>query len=89
MLIALRHNGFRVVLFPSSREHGPPQVHVWKAGGEVIMELSLGSRIQKIRDVANMRPSDVAKAFRIVEDNSDFLHRYWSKYHGENTNAAI
>lgn len=82
MPTVLRQDGFRIIIYTPSREHGPPHVHVWKAGGEVIIELARPGRSQVIRAVAGVRPSDIAKAFRIVEDNSDFLHRNWRTYHG-------
>jgi len=82
MPTVLVQDGFRVVIYGPSRERGPPHVHVWKAGREVIIELPLPGGSQRIRVVAGMRPPDVAKAFRIVEDHVELLLRCWRKYHG-------
>ena len=81
MPTVLRMAGFRVVIFLPPREHRPPHVHVWNASGEVVIELAREGRPQLIRTVARMRASDVAAAFRIVEEHTDYLLRHWREYH--------
>lgn len=82
MPTVLRVGGFRVVIFLPPREHGPPHVHVRNASGEVVIEFATASKGQMIRDVSEMRAGDVAKAFWIVEEHSDYLLECWREYHG-------
>ena len=77
----LRVAGFRVVIFLPPREHAPPHVHVQTADGEVVIELAHGERPQQIRSVAGMRPPAVVRAYRIVEDHTEFLLTQWREYH--------
>jgi hypothetical protein len=78
----LRVAGFRVVIFLPPREHPPPHVHVWQADGEAVIELASGGRSPVLRSVARMRSSDAVRAFRIVEDHTEFLLAKWREYHG-------
>ena len=78
----LRVGGFRILIFLPPREHEPPHVHVWNADGEVVIELAVGEKPQTIRTVAGMRTSDVAEAFWIVEEHTEYLLQCWRKYHG-------
>lgn len=84
MPTVLRRAGFRVVIFLPPREHAPPHVHVRKAGAEAVIELASGGRPQTIRSLAAMRTADVVRAFRIVEEHTEFLLAAWRQYHGEN-----
>ena len=70
------------MVFLPPREHGPPHVHVRNAAGEVVIELATGGRQQTLRQIAGMRSADVAKAFWLVEENTDFLLDCWRTYHG-------
>jgi hypothetical protein len=78
----LRANGFRVVIYLPPREHEPPHVHVWKGEAEVVIELATADRPQAIRSHARMRAADVARAYWLVEDNTDHLLACWRRYHG-------
>ncbi len=82
MPTVLRVDGFRIVIYLPPREHEPPHVHVWKAGGEVVIELATPRRRQTIRSVTHMRTLDVVKAFRIVEEHVEYLLDRWGDYHG-------
>ena len=82
MPTVLRVAGFRVVVFLPPREHAPPHVHVRNASGEVVIELAVGSKRQRIRSAFGMRDADIASAFWIVEENSDYLLARWEEYHG-------
>lgn len=84
MPTALRRDGFRVAIFLPPREHAPPHVHVRRTGGEAVIELASGGRPQTIRAFAAMRTADVVRAFRIVEEHTEFLLAAWGRYHGEN-----
>jgi hypothetical protein len=82
MPVVLRRGGFRVrILFPP-REHPPPHVHVRNSNGSVVIELETRGTRQRIRESRGMSARDIAAAFRLVEEHSDFLLRYWRKHHG-------
>ncbi len=83
MPTVLRVGGFRILIFLPPREHQPPHVHVWKADGEVVIELAVGDGSQTIRSVARMRTSDVKAAFWIVEENAEYLLKCWREYHDQ------
>ena len=78
MPVVLRLNGFQVIIFLPPREHGPPHVHVRRAGGEATIGLSPVA----VREVVGMRATDVVRAVGIVEDNLAQLRQAWRKYHG-------
>lgn len=78
----LRMGRFRVLILLPPREHEPPHVHVWHAGGEVVIELPAGDRPQAVRSVAGMRTADVTAAFWLVEEHADYLLQCWRRYHG-------
>jgi hypothetical protein len=78
----LRVGAFRFVIYLPPREHEPPHVHVWKDGGEVVIELARAGRPQVIRGISGMRINDVTKAFWIVEEHTAHLLTCWRKYHG-------
>lgn len=78
----LRVGGFRVVIFLPPREHEPPQVHVWSADGEAVIDLATAVHPQSVRSVWRMRTNDVATAFWIVEEHMDYLLERWREHHG-------
>ena len=82
MPTVLRAGGFLVVFFLPPHEHGPPHVHGRNASGEVVIELEVGGTPQTIRTIAEMRPSDVANAFWLVEAHTEYLLERWKEYHG-------
>lgn len=82
MPTVLLDGGFRVVIFFPPREHGPPHVHVRKAGDEIIIELAAEGKSQRIRKIIGMRDLDVAAAFWLVEQNAGYLLERWRAYHG-------
>ena len=82
MPTVLRVDGFRVVIYLPPREHEPAHVHVWKDDAEVVIDVATARRRQTIRSVSRMRTADVVKAFRIVEENADYLLTCWRQYHG-------
>jgi hypothetical protein len=77
----LRVDGFRVVIYLPPREHEPPHVHVWKGAGEVVIELPTARRHQTIRSASHIRTADIANAFWIVEEHTDYLVACWRRYH--------
>lgn len=71
----------RILLPP--REHGPPHVHVVKAGAQVVIKLAeAGRSVQLIRDYG-MKKSDAVKAVRLVEIWNDELLAIWKAAHDE------
>ena len=74
--------GFQVRILLPPREHGPPHVHVWKAGAVVVIDLPDGDQPLGIRKLHGMRTVDVVTAFRLVEANVAMLLEQWRKYHG-------
>lgn len=82
MPTVLRVDGFRIVIYLPPREHEPPHVHVWKGGGEAIFDLVSPHRQPTIRGIWQMRTVDAVKAFRIVEEHTEYLLTRWREYHG-------
>jgi hypothetical protein len=75
-------DGFQVRILLPPREHGPPHVHVWKAGTVVVINLPEDDGPPGIRNVRGMRAANVVVAFRLVEANVDMLLQQWRRYHG-------
>ncbi len=75
--------GFRFYIRNPPREHGPPHVHVQKAGGEVSINLVPTDDEPLIREAFGMKPADIAKAVRLVEANIDILMAVWRRLHGD------
>ena len=73
----------RILLPP--REHGPPHVHVYKAGGLVVVDLPVQGQPLRIRRISRMRDADVVAAVRLVETLTDKLMEDWERYHGPST----
>lgn len=82
MPTVLREAGFQIVIFLPPREHEPAHVHVWNADGEAVIELATTTHSQSIRSVWGMRTNDVATAFWIVEEHTDYLLERWREHHG-------
>lgn len=77
-----RDGSFRVIVFPGSREHGPPHVHVFSATGEVVVLLGDDAVGPSFREVRGMREPDARRALRLVEANQQEFLREWRRYHG-------
>lgn len=82
MPTVLRSGGLRVLIYLPGREHEPPHVHIQNATGEVVIELAVAGRPQRVRNVAGMRANDVAAAFWLVEQHAEYLLERWREYHG-------
>ncbi len=74
--------GFTVRILPPPREHGPPHVHIWKGGTEVVIWLGDRDEAPSIRRVFGMNQLDVARAQRIVVAHQELLLKRWRQYHG-------
>jgi hypothetical protein len=81
MPTVLRFGAFRFIIYPPPREHGPPHVHVIRAGAEAVITLDPVS----VRGVAGMRDADVLTAVHLVERFRLVLGDRWRGIHGEET----
>ena len=77
----LRVGGFQIRVYLPPREHGPPHMHVLKAGKEILVNLSPVG----LREDFGMAARDIIGALRIVEANERLLLLEWRKHHGEAT----
>ena len=78
MPTVLRADGYRIIIFLPPREHGPPHVHVRKAGGEMIVELDPVMVVEH-----NMTRTDGRGAVRLVEAHAGQLLEEWRRIHGQ------
>lgn len=76
MPTVLREGGFDVMIY--TNDHRPPHVHVWKAGGEIMIDLDPVGIVR----VEGMKRKDAARAVEIVEENRDDLLERWREIHG-------
>ena len=86
MPTVLRVDGFRVVILPPPREHGPAHVHVVRAGASVVINLNTAEVGVSVREIHGMREVHVQHAVAIVAQHAAFLRQQWRKYHGERAN---
>lgn len=82
MPTVLESDGFQVRILLPPREHGPPHVHVSRAGAEVVILLPLDGEALAVRTVYRMRTADVIAAVRLVEAHLPLLTQLWRTYHG-------
>lgn len=81
MQTVLRANGFRVVIYPPQREHGPPHVHVYAGGGEAKILIPLGDEEPTLERARGMREDLAWRACRLIADHAEFLLAKWSGLH--------
>ena len=76
-----REKGF--VFKINTDDHGPPHIHAWKAGHEVLINLPTRSVPASIREIRGaMKHSDIVDAVEIVEDNAARMWKKWKELHG-------
>jgi len=80
MPTVLSQDGFDVMIY--TRDHPPAHVHVWKAGGEAVINLGSDAAAPSIREINRMPKKNVRKAVRIIEENQTFLLVKWREIHG-------
>jgi hypothetical protein len=80
MPTVLRRSGFSVMVL--TNDHTPAHVHVFRAGTEVIVNLSTGMNGPQIREVKRMSKGNVRKAVRLIEENLATLREEWRRIHG-------
>ncbi|HEV2145953.1 MAG TPA: DUF4160 domain-containing protein [Longimicrobiaceae bacterium] len=81
MVTIHRDGGFRVVIYPGDREHGPPHVHVFNADGEVKVLIGDAETPPSLLLVLGMRMPDAKRAVRIVEERQETFLARWREYH--------
>jgi hypothetical protein len=74
--------GFKIYIYLPPTEHGPPHVHVLKAGGEVLIEIGTGAPLEPYRVFGSISDKDVARAVRIVQEIEQHLIVAWRIHHG-------
>jgi Domain of unknown function (DUF4160) len=79
----MRSGGFAVRILLPPREHGPPHVHVVKAGAKVVIRLGGADGPVKLVEVQGMKNQDVVRAVRLVETWKTQLLATWKTIHGE------
>lgn len=72
----LRQDGFEFRIW--TNDHEPPHVHVFKAGGQVKIEIVTAQAMA----VWNMGARDVRSAELMVVANQELLFQAWRKIHG-------
>lgn len=74
MPTVLRAQGFKLSFYAG--DHDPPHVHVRYGGAEIIVDLGTG----QTRDNRGMKPPDIVRAVRIVEQHQDMLLAAWATF---------
>ena len=74
-------DGFKVPIYPN--DHLPCHVHVFKAGGEVIIQLGNDAAPSTIDQIyGDISDRQVSKALQIVQPNQAKLLAAWKGIHG-------
>jgi len=76
MPTVLRKNGFEVMIY--TQDHIPAHVHVWRAGGEIVVNIAT----LEITRAEGISRRNSAKAVEIVEENQQYLLERWHGIHG-------
>lgn len=63
-------------------DHEPMHVHVFKAEGEVVINLGSEDTAPVVRENIGMRAKDERCALEIVGENQEFLMAEWRRIHG-------
>lgn len=80
MPTVLRERGF--VFQIHLDDHGPPHVHVWKAGCSAKIEIGDEATPPTVVDPGRMPTPEVRRAVRIMERNQAGLLEEWRVHHG-------
>ena len=75
-----RQAGYRIMIYGD--DHPPMHVHVFKAGGEVIINLGDEHTPPAVRKNTAVKRTDERRALEIVGDNQDRLIQEWRRKHG-------
>jgi hypothetical protein len=77
MPTVLREAGFEVRIY--TLDHPPPDVHVWKAGAVLKIDLTTHEAIEIVGAISD---KDVKRAERLVARHAALLKRAWTRIHG-------
>jgi len=77
MPTVLRIDGFSFRI--RTRDHGPPHVHVFHGGDEVVILLGDDFELPSIRDIRGMPLRQMRAALELVALNQEFLMDEWKK----------
>ncbi len=80
MPTVLRKNGFQIIIY--TEDHPPMHVHIFKAEGELIVNIGDELADISIREYRGMRRSDRRLALRLVTENLIILVEKWREIHG-------
>ncbi len=77
----IRKDGFQVVIW--TNDHEPMHVHVFKAEGELVVNLGDSESPVSVRDNYEMSGKNERKALNIVSENQTFLRSKWVEIYGK------
>ena len=80
MPTVLRIDGFSFRV--RTKDHGPPHVHVFHSGREVVIILGDEFNIPSVRDMRGMPVRQMRVALELVAVNKDMLRDEWRKLYG-------
>lgn len=80
MPTVIRKNGFQVFIY--TEDHLPMHVHIFKAEGELIVNIGDKLADVSIREYRGMRRSDRRLALSLVAENLIVLVEKWKEIHG-------
>jgi hypothetical protein len=83
MPTVLRAGGFHVAVLFAPREHLPAHVHVTNSDGLAVIRLAQDEIVQVTMRIDRMKRPDVARAERLVRDNSSFLLNEFRRLNGK------
>lgn len=65
-----------------TNDHAPRHVHVFRAEGEVLINLGAESTAPSVRENVGMGKRDERRALEIVGENQGLLIAEWRRIHG-------
>jgi hypothetical protein len=80
MPTVLRRDGFEFRIHTD--DHEPSHVHVFKAEGEVVINLGDATTKPFVRENARMSVKDERRALRLATEQQNYLLERWRKIHG-------
>jgi hypothetical protein len=81
MATVLKIDGYLIQIF--SRDHLPRHVHVFKGGGECVINLVGENDYPELREFYGLKRKELAKAIKLVVKHQEELLDAWNKIHGE------
>jgi len=81
MPTVLRVDGYEIMIY--LHDHLPAHVHVFVAGGEVVINLNCRGGELEIREVYKLKAREVRKALEVVTEHRELLCSMWRQIHGD------